>query len=133
MGAYIEFARAGSDHWGRIDPEHGEKIGCAQFSAFTATGQLHFYGTCWHDCVVYLKDGEEWIGPRDRDAGPEEWYQPDWSLCAERARALLRKAQETQNEHRREYDLSRLPPFVEAIERCAQPENAPLCYLRISQ
>lgn len=130
MGAHITFAKAGADHWGHVGPDHGEIVGHAYFSAFTARFQQHAYGLCWHDCLVYVQDGEEMVGPRDKDAGPEEWYQPDWALALDRVRALLKKAEETDNAHRREYDFARLSEFVAAIERCAK--DADICYVRFN-
>ena len=130
MGAHIEFRKAGPDRWGKIHPFHGESLGSVYFSAWTAAFQKRAYGSCWHDCVVYALDGEEFVGtpPWDSGVGAEEWYQPDWTLCAERARNLLERARETTDA----YDLPKLPEFVRLVDLCATPENAALCWIRIS-
>ncbi len=132
MGAHIEFCRTRPDHWGLERPEQGERVGSAYFSAWTAQRQQAAYGTCWHDCLVYLVDGEPMVGPQDGDAGAESWYRPDWPLALERVRKLAGLVEAAPEGHRREYDKKRLPEFVQAIELCARPENAPHCYVRFS-
>jgi hypothetical protein len=78
-----------------------------------------------------LVNGEPMYGPRDSDE-ESGWYQPDWALCAERARELLRRVQAAPDGHRRKYDLDRVREFVQLIEACARPECAGDCWMSIS-
>lgn len=112
--------------------ENGEFIGGASFSMWSATRQMETYGMSYHDCIVYLHAGDEYVGPRHHD-GTKGVYQPAWFLCLARARKLLRLAEASTDEHRRDYDTQpyTVPALVALLERCVKSPYRDRCYIQL--
>jgi hypothetical protein len=137
MGTHITFALRPDpdDMCGSLLFEQGdfeEVLGTAYFSAFTERHQRLAYGIDYLDCLTYGPEGdEEMLGHPDSDS-IEGWFTPDWERALVRAEQLLEKSLVTENAHRREYDASRLPVFIELIRKCAAHPNPKSCQVSLS-